>query len=112
MGGPCLTNEFSWSRKVPQTWTYSFGGELRRSFRGKKYVGISNVKDYDSEGSTHFVWRVEDNNPYHGFRTITGDLDPVRPLSVQESTLEFENIQRDSRGVKVCAIYAHRVTLV
>lgn len=81
-------------------------------FPWKKYVRISNVKDYDSGESTHFVWRIEDNNPYHSFRKLAGDLDPVRPLSVQESMLEFENVQRDSRGVKVCAIYAHRVTLV
>ena len=62
--------------------------------------------------STHFVGRVEDNNPDHSFRKLTGDLDPVRPLSVQESMyFENQNIQRGSHGVKVRAIYAHGVTL-
>lgn len=61
---------------------------------------------------THFVRRVEDNNPDHSFRKLTGDLDPVRSLSVQGLMLYFENVQRDPRGVKVRAIYAHGVTLV
>jgi len=107
---------------------------LAQIFAWKKHVRIGNVKDSVHE-LTYLIRRVEDNNPNHSFGKFTGDLDPVRSLSAQGSTLDikFKNVHNmgrktrkfnaatqriqlgtscDSRGVEVSAVYAHRVTFV